>query len=120
MAWRHCILTLMGAIPEFRIVGEAANGLEAVRKSQELQPDLVLLDLSLPELNGIEAARQICQLAPGAIILFVSENRDGAVVQEALRAGGCARGYVLKSSAASDLLPAIQVVMQHGTFVSAI
>ncbi len=117
-AWRDCVLTLLVPIPEFQIVGEAADGLEAVRKSQELQPDLILLDITLPKLNGIEAARQICLATPGATILFVSENRCRAVIQEALRTGACARGYVLKSAACTDLLPAMQAVMQRRRFVS--
>jgi DNA-binding NarL/FixJ family response regulator len=117
-AWRGCIVTLLATIPEFHIVGEAADGLEAVRKTQELQPDLILLDIGMPKLNGIEAARQICVAAPGVIILFVSENRCRDVIREALGTGRCTRGYVLKSAAASDLLPAMQAVLQRGTFLS--
>ena len=117
-AWRQCILTLLEPIPEFQIVGVAEDGLEAAQKAQELQPDLVLLDIGLPKLNGIEAARQICLAAPLVTILFVSENRCRAVIQEALRTGACTRGYVLKSEVASDLLPAMRAVMQRERFVS--
>jgi len=117
-AWRHCVLTLLEPIPEFQIVGEAADGLEAVRKSHELQPDLILLDISLPKMNGIEVARQICRATPSATILFVGENRCPAVIDEALRTGPCTHGYVLKSAAAWDLLPAMRAVMQRETFVS--
>ncbi len=104
--------------PEFQIIGEASDGLDAVRKSAELQPDLILLDIGLPELNGIEAARRICESAPGSTILFVSENQCPTVVREALRIGACARGYVVKSSAADELLPALEAVIKDKCFVS--
>jgi DNA-binding NarL/FixJ family response regulator len=117
-AWRECILSLLEVIPEFHIVGEAADGIEAVRKSQELQPDLILLDIGLPGLNGIEAARQICLVSPGSTILFLSENRCQAVIRTALDTGECTRGYVLKSAAADDLLPAMQAVLQKERFIS--
>ncbi len=103
--------------PVFRIVGEAADGLEAIQKSEELRPGLVLLDIGLPKLNGIEVARQICEIAPDSKILFLSENQCPAVVQEALRSV-CARGYVVKSDACNDLLPALEAVMQDEHFVS--
>ena len=104
--------------PEFQIIGEASDGLEAVRKSEELQPDLILLDIDLPELNGIEAARRISAIAPGSTILFVSENQCPTVVQAALRAGACTRGYVVKSYAADELLPALEAVIQDKRFIS--
>lgn len=104
--------------PQFQIVGEASDGLEAIQKSKELQPDLILLDIGLPKLNGIEAARRICATAPHSTILFVSENQCPALAHEALRAGRCARGYVVKSDAATEVLPAMEGVMQGREFVS--
>lgn len=101
----------------FQLAGQAGDGLEAVRQSQELQPDLVLLDIGLPALNGIEAARRIRQVSPKAKILFISENRSAEIAEEAFRAGGS--GYVIKSDAGTELLPAIEEVLQGKRFVSA-
>jgi len=101
---------------ELRVVCEASNGLEAVEKARQLKANLILLDIGLPKLNGIEAARRILAFAPQAKIIFISENRDPDIVQEALNTG--ARGYVLKSRAASELVQAIEVVTADGTFVS--
>ena len=103
--------------PELLVIGEVSDGRAAVRYSRELQPDLVLLDIGLPDLNGIEVARQIREVAPSSKILFVSENRSREIVTEALRSGG--DGYVVKSSAASELLPAVESVLQGNQFVSA-
>jgi len=104
--------------PEFQVIGHASDGLEAVSKSEELQPGLILLDIGLPKLNGIEAARRICTIAPRCRILFVSENQCPAVAQQALSVGACTRGYVVKSYAAQELLPALEAVMQDKHFVS--
>lgn len=103
--------------PGFLVIGEVSDGLEAVQKAQELNPDLVLLDIGLPKLNGIEAARRILEHTPESKILFVSENRAWDVAEEALRTGG--RGYVVKSDVAAELLPAITAVLQGKQFVSA-
>jgi DNA-binding NarL/FixJ family response regulator len=117
-SWRHLVSTMLQERPEFQIIGEASDGLEAVRKTEELRPDLILLDVDLPKLNGVESARRICAIAPGPIILFVSENQSHTVVQEALRSGACTRGYVVKTDAAEELLPALEAVIQGKRFVS--
>src|SRR5215510_8985925 len=72
---------------DFQTIWEAANGLEAIQKARELQPDLILLDISMPELDGIAAAREIRKLAPGAKILFLTENTAQEIVEAALATG---------------------------------
>jgi len=114
--WRDYVRSALKTQPELQVVGEASDGLEAVQKSQELQPDLILLDIGLPTMNGIESARRIKQLAPGAKILFASENSDVDVVRVALSDG--ARGYILKADAGHELLPAIEAVLRGDRFVS--
>jgi DNA-binding NarL/FixJ family response regulator len=109
-------LTLL-AYEELHIVGECSDGNEAIQKAEELKPDLILLDISLPTLNGIEAARHIRQVSPDSKILFVSENRSPDIAEEALGTG--AGGYVLKSDAATELLPAIKAVLEGKRFISA-
>lgn len=102
---------------ELQVVGEASDGLEAVRKAQELKPNLILLDIGLPALNGIEAARQIRRLLPTSKILFVSEQRDAGIVKEALSTG--ANGYVTKLEAARELSRAVKAIVKGSQFVSA-
>ena len=102
--------------PDVQVIGEVADGLEAVQKAELLEPDLVLLDIGLPTLNGIEAARQIRKLAPESRIIFVSQESSWDVVQEALNLG--AWGYVLKERTANDLLPAVKAVLEGRQFVS--
>lgn len=114
--WRSFVASLLQKNPEWQIVGEASDGLEAVQKAKEFQPDLIVLDLGLPKLNGIEAAPSIRKVAPESKILFLSENRDSEVVAAALSAGG--HGYVVKSDGASELLLAVQAVLQGKRFVS--
>jgi len=102
--------------PEYKVISEASDGLEAVQQAQQLQPDLILLDIGIPTLNGIEAARRIRNVSPNSKILFVSENRSPDIAEEALRMG--AGGYVVKSDAGSELLPAVKAVLQGKQFVS--
>src|SRR5215469_12160590 len=102
---------------ELQIVGEASDGHEAIQKAEELKPDLILLDISLPSLNGIEAALRIRQVSPNSKILFVSENRSPDIAEKALSTG--ASGYVVKSDGASELLPAINAVLEGKRFISA-
>ena len=108
---------MLGARPEILVIGEAINGLEAVQKTHELRPDLILMDIGLPILNGIEAARRIHTASPNAKILFVSDNRCSDIAEEAMRTGGL--GYVVKSEIHMDLLPAIDVVVRGQLFLSA-
>jgi DNA-binding NarL/FixJ family response regulator len=102
--------------PDVQVIGEVADGLEAVQKAELLEPNLVLLDIGLPTLNGIEAARQIRKLAPESKIIFVSQESSREVVQEALNVG--AWGYVVKTKAAIDLLAAVDAVFEGKRFVS--
>ena len=102
--------------PDVQVIDEVADGLEAVRKAELLEPDLILLDIGLPTLNGIEAARQIRKLTPASKIIFVSQESSNDVVQEAFLLG--AWGYVLKASAASDLLAAVDAVLEGRPFFS--
>jgi DNA-binding NarL/FixJ family response regulator len=90
--------------------------MEAVRKAEELRPNLILLDVGLPTLNGIEVARLIRTLCPESKIIFVSQERSADVVREAIGLG--ARGYIVKTRAASDLLAAVQSVYEGKLFVS--
>jgi DNA-binding NarL/FixJ family response regulator len=94
---------------------EASDGLEAVQKAEELQPDLILLDIGLPKLNGIEAARRIRKVSPESKILFVSQESSAEVVQEALGLG--ARGYVVKIDAGCELMEGVNAVLRGERFV---
>jgi DNA-binding NarL/FixJ family response regulator len=114
--FRRFVTSTLGQQPELQIIGEAPDGLEAVRKATELKPDLILLDIGLPALNGIEAARQIREHSPKSKILFCSENRSWDIVEEALGTG--AAGYIVKSDAARDLLAAVRAVLLGEEFVS--
>jgi DNA-binding NarL/FixJ family response regulator len=114
--FRLFICSTLKKRPEFQIVGEVADGLEAVQKAEELQPDLILLDIGLPSLNGIDAARRIRELSPNSKILFVSQESSADVVQEALSLG--ALGYVVKVHAGSELLAAVDAILQGRQYVS--
>ena len=114
--WRRHICAELKARPELQVVGEASDGLEAVRMCEELKPELILLDIGLSNLNGIEVEKWTCQLIPRAKVLFLSQNNDVEVVQAAL--GNGAHGYVLKADAGSELFPAIKAILCGERFVS--
>jgi DNA-binding NarL/FixJ family response regulator len=107
--WQETILRKLQEQRSLQVIAIAADGLEAVRNAEELQPDLVLLDIGLPRLNGMEVARRLRKVAPAARILFVSGEPDPAIIGEALRIG--ALGFVLKPNVASTLLPTIQAIL---------
>lgn len=114
--WRRFIRLTLLAYDKLQVIGEVSDGLEAVEKARQLQPDLILLDIGLPHLNGIEAARRIREVSPRSKILFVSENRAWEVAEEALCVG--TSGYVVKSGAASELLTAISTILEGKQFLS--
>lgn len=98
------------------VVSEATDGEEAVKKSEELHPDVILLDITLPGMSGIQAAQRIRVVSPESRIIFVSQHDSIRIAKDALSVG--AQGYVVKSDAGRDLLMAIQTVLEGKPFVS--
>ena len=113
---RSGLRLLLERQPGFQVVGEAADGRETVEMSDALKPDVVVLDIAMPNLNGIEAARQIAAKLPGTSIVILSMHSDESYVLRALKAG--ARAYLLKDSAESDLINAIKAVTEGKAFFS--
>ncbi|MBL8237680.1 MAG: response regulator transcription factor [Bryobacterales bacterium] len=107
---------ILGAQPDMEIIGEAGNGREAVSMSEALHPDVVVMDVAMPELNGIEATRRITETAPHTRVLALSMHKDSVYVREILRAG--ARGYLLKDSIDVDLLAAVRAVAKGEGYLS--
>ena len=107
---------ILAAQPDMEIVGEAANGREAVELAQQLSPDVVVMDVSMPELNGIEATRRLASSVPHARVVALSMHKDSVYVREILHAG--ARGYLLKDSGAADLVAAIRAVASGESYLS--
>jgi DNA-binding NarL/FixJ family response regulator len=101
---------------EVELVGTAENGRDLVRMNEQYKPDVVLVDISMPQLNGIDAARQLLKTTPNTKVIFVTMHADADYVAEAFRAG--AAGYLLKRSAASELVAAIQEVMKGRYYVT--
>jgi DNA-binding NarL/FixJ family response regulator len=107
---------ILAAQPDMEIVGEAGNGREALDLAGQLQPDVIVMDVAMPELNGIEATRRIADLSPRSRVLALSMHKDSVYVREILRAG--ARGYLLKDSIASDLLAAVRAIARGEGYLS--
>ena len=114
--WRRYLCSLLQNYSSIQVVSEASDGLEAIALTEELQPDLIILDIGLPSVNGIEAARQIRRSAPNAKILFLSALEYEDIAEKALQTGAC--GYVVKSGGESELKIALEAVLNGKRFVS--
>jgi DNA-binding NarL/FixJ family response regulator len=111
---RRGLVAELSEVPGWVVIAEVANGRAAVAGAAELKPDLVVLDLSMPELNGLEAARLILSADPSTRILILTAHESEQLVREVLSVG--ARGYVLKSDAGRILVVALQALLEGGTF----
>ena len=113
---RRGVQGILRSHPEWELCGEAENGQEAVRLAEELKPEVIIMDVSMPGMNGVEATRVIKKELPSAKVLLLTLHVSVDLVRSAFKAG--ARGYVLKSDAEQDLMRALLVVMGEGTYVS--
>jgi DNA-binding NarL/FixJ family response regulator len=113
---RRGVQTILHPFPEWEFCGEADNGNDAVRMADELKPDVIVMDVSMPGLNGIEAARAICKTQPGVKIVLLTLHESADLVRSAFRAG--ARGYLLKTDAEQELVRALTVVVGEGAYIS--
>ena len=115
--FRAGLRALLEAQPGWRVVAEAGDGRDAVKKAAETRPDVALLDIAMPFLNGLEAAQEIAQSCPRTKIVMLTVHDSDAMINEVLAVG--ARGYLFKSDAASDLVTAVNAVQGEGTFFTA-
>lgn len=113
---RKGVRMMIDSEPDLEVVGEAKTGREAIDEARNLKPDIVLMDVSMPELNGIEGTRRICEELTQTKVIGLSMHRDSVYVREILRAG--ARGYLLKDSEDDDLIRAIRAVARGEAFLS--
>lgn len=107
---------ILAAQSDLEVIGEAGNGREAVALAEELKPDVVVMDVSMPELNGVEATRRLTKAAPRTRVLALSMHKDSVYVREILRAG--AQGFLLKDASDQDLLAAVRAVGQGQGYIS--
>jgi|SRR3954468_9246808 DNA-binding NarL/FixJ family response regulator len=114
--FRRCVMSIVQEHPGLQVIGEVSDGVQAVQKVDELHPDLVLLDIGLPNLNGIEAARRIRNVAAQSRIIFLTQENSPEIVSECFNLG--ASGYILKLDARSDLLSGVDAVVRGQRFVS--
>ena len=113
---RRGVQTILHPFPEWELCGEADNGNDAIRMAEELKPEVIIMDLSMPGLNGIEATRAIRKTQPAMKIVLLTLHESAELVRSAFRAG--ARGYLLKTDAEQELVKALTVVTGQGTYIS--
>jgi two-component system response regulator NreC len=106
---------LLSAEPDLEVVGEAASGEETLRLASELQPDVVLLDISMPDPDGIEVTRQLKEMLPDVHVLILTVHQDRGLLREAIQVG--AAGYITKHAAESELIDAIQAVQSGELYI---
>ncbi|MBI5397177.1 MAG: response regulator transcription factor [Verrucomicrobia bacterium] len=111
---RRGLRSLLETQPNWKVCAEAANGRDAVEKSRQTKPDVVVMDISMPDLNGLEATRQILKTLPRAEILILTMHDSEQIIREVLDAG--AHGYVLKSDAGRDLVAGVESLSRHKPF----
>ena len=115
-AVRRGVQSILQTSPEWEFCGEANNGKQAVELAEELKPEIIIMDVSMPVLNGLEATRIIHDSMPATKILLLTLHNSVELVRSAFRAG--ARGYVLKSDAENELVRALNIVLGEGTYIS--
>lgn len=113
---RNGLRVLLELESDIEVIGEATNGYEALEMTLRLRPDIVVMDIAMPQLNGIEATRQICQLVPNAKILILSAHNDDAYVENVTTYG--AKGYLIKQTSAHFLNEAIREIAKGNTYFS--
>jgi DNA-binding NarL/FixJ family response regulator len=113
---RRGVKSLLESHDDWEVCGEATTGRDAVEQSKRLKPDVVVMDLSLPELNGLDATRQILKEAPETEVLVLTMHHSEELARDVLKAG--ARGYVLKSDADENLITAVDSLRQHKPFLT--
>jgi DNA-binding NarL/FixJ family response regulator len=113
---RRGVRSLLESHEGWEVCGEATTGRDAVEQSRQLRPDVVVMDLSLPELNGLDATRQILKDTPGTEVLVLTMHRSEELARDVLRAG--ARGYIMKSDAGEHLIAAVDTLRQHKPFLT--
>jgi two-component system response regulator NreC len=114
---RSGLRLLLDAEPDMDVVGEAGNGIEALGRARELQPDILLLDMAMPQMGGLDVLRELRDTLPGTRVLVLTMHDDEGYLREVLSAGGA--GYVLKRAADVELLTAIRAIHQGGTYLHA-
>jgi DNA-binding NarL/FixJ family response regulator len=113
---RRGVQTILHPFPEWEFCGEADNGRDAIRMADELKPEIIIMDVSMPGLNGIEATRAIRKTQPAVKIVLLTLHESADLVRNAFRAG--ARGYLLKTDAEQELVRALTAVIGDGTYIS--